>query len=819
MRIYAKLIILSLGLAIIPLGLVAVIFLYNAQKDLKREIYERLSAVSVLKKDRLETFFNSRKEDLRAVQGFLEVQTNLPTLEEFDQDRRNFVYFQASLQLNDQLRAFMNSYQYADILLLNTKGRVVFVANPEHVAAKMDKMVFEESQLAKAKEGVYISDPIAQENTAYPSVLYMILRALDPQGRFAGYVAFVVDMKVVYAFLADNTGIGQTAESFLGKETSDGKYLAISPLRYDPQAIFQKEVSPDPKETPANQTVLGAGIRHGLDYRGKKVLALWQHIHSLDWELVTKIDEEEAFAPVSNMRNLLISIVIVVLLLIGLSCVHFARSISGPIYRLREGAGIIGRGNLEHKVGVPTNDEVGELSRAFDEMVDNLKKTMASRDELEKEIEKRTEAEEQLRRMAKEFHSMSVHDPLTGVLNRRGLQDVLSKMLGMSQRMGLDVQALLLDLDNFKHINDAHGHGVGDAILTAVTQKIVQTVRQTDYVSRVGGDEFLVLLVDSKEADAVKVAEKIRVSVAQAAAASPEGQAVKTTCSIGIVPLGSAPLSVDVLLQKLHLSLHLSKGQGKNRIAYQGEQGRIELKNFDTTAAFKQVLMDGEKFYAASQPIFDLRNMTKTGYELLTRLDYEGYVAPEAFFAFARNADLLETVDYACMKTCLGTLKDLGKGKRVHINIFPTTLTEVPVERLLQDFSSAGHNIHFCLEINEQQIVGDPVCLVPPVARLKEAGVMIALDDYGFGRSCVEALILLEPDIVKIDKKIIKDIAKDQRKLNSLKRLLRVMESCKASVIAEGIENDQDLELLLELGVTSGQGFLMGKPEAPPNLG
>jgi EAL domain-containing protein (putative c-di-GMP-specific phosphodiesterase class I) len=102
--------------------------------------------------------------------------------------------------------------------------------------------------------------------------------------------------------------------------------------------------------------------------------------------------------------------------------------------------------------------------------------------------------------------------------------------------------------------------------------------------------------------------------------------------------------------------------------------------------------------------------------------------------------------------------------------------------------------------------------------KLKSAGIKIALDDYGFGHSSVETLVLLEPDIVKIDRKIVTGISQDARKFNSLKRLLKIIESCKATVIAEGIENQEDLQVLRDLGVPFGQGFLMGEPEVPPNL-
>ena len=174
MRIYTKLIILSLSLSILPLILVAGIFLYNAQKELTQEIFERLSAVSVLKKNSLEAFFTSRKEDLKAVQGFLDIKMNLPTLQEFDQDRTNFVYFQAALQLNDQLRAFMDSYQYADILLLDTDGTVVFVTNPAHSTTYLDKAIFKPADLRQARKGMYISDPVATKDLRYPYVLHMV---------------------------------------------------------------------------------------------------------------------------------------------------------------------------------------------------------------------------------------------------------------------------------------------------------------------------------------------------------------------------------------------------------------------------------------------------------------------------------------------------------------------------------------------------------------------------------------------------------------------------------------------------------------------
>lgn len=742
MRIYAKIIILSLSLSIIPLVLVAGIFLYNTQKELKGEIYERLNAVSVLKKNKLETFFSSRRDDLRAIQGFLDVQINLPTLQEFDRDRYSFAYSKAKWQLEDQLRAFMNSYAYADIFLLDTKGKVVFVANPSHAQLYLDRVIFNDTVLKEAKSDIYISGPVATKDWKYPYILYMISQARDTQGQFAGYIILIVDMNVVYGFISDNIGLGRTGETFLVKKIPGNEFLFISPLLYDDQAILNKKTAPAFK-------AVNKKINDSIDYRGNEVLALWQDIPFLNWELITKIDKQEVFASISNIRTLFFTICLLILILVVLGSLLFTESILNQIQKLQ---------------------------------------------------------------------AMTIHDPLTGVLNRRGFQDVLSNTFAMVQRMGLSVQVCLLDLDNFKQVNDRHGHGAGDAILVAIAQKIRQTVRHTDHIARVGGDEFMVLLLDSKQGDAVNVADKIRLSVAQTCVEVSVGEIVKTTCSIGIVPLGEIPVSTDELLQKLHLSLQLCKSQGKNRIAYQGEQVRIELKDPDAASEFKKILATGEKFTTASQPIFDLRDMTKVGFELLSRLDYDGYSSPDEFLLFARNANLLGIVDYACMKTCLKALKDTPVVKRVYVNMFPSTLAEISVDRLLGDFASAGKNISFCLEINEQQILGDPLYLIAPIMKIKNAGIMIALDDYGFGNSSIETLVLLEPDIVKIDKKIINGISKDARKHNSLKRLLKIIESCKASVIAEGIETREEFEALRNLGVIYGQGFFMGKPEIPVHL-
>ncbi|MEI8345799.1 MAG: EAL domain-containing protein, partial [Candidatus Omnitrophota bacterium] len=163
-------------------------------------------------------------------------------------------------------------------------------------------------------------------------------------------------------------------------------------------------------------------------------------------------------------------------------------------------------------------------------------------------------------------------------------------------------------------------------------------------------------------------------------------------------------------------------------------------------------------------------------------------------------------------KNCVTASKDLPPAIKRHLNIFPSTMIDIPVRNLLQVFEESTLNGSYCIEISEQQIIGDPSYLVEAVTQLKKSGVEIAIDDVGFGRSCLESLILLEPDVVKIDKKLVNGISKNEWCEHSLKRFLKVTEALGSEVIAEGIETLEDMETLVSLGVKYGQGYYLGRP-------
>jgi diguanylate cyclase (GGDEF)-like protein len=420
----------------------------------------------------------------------------------------------------------------------------------------------------------------------------------------------------------------------------------------------------------------------------------------------------------------------------------------------------------------------------------------------------------ELRTVNTRLAELAIRDPLTDLLNRRGLQEVLSQEIQRMRRGDGETHALLADLDDFKRINDTLGHAVGDIVLKEIALRLRETLRATDHVGRLGGDEFLILLPETRRAEALRVAEKVRFAISQITVLLGTGEAVRVTGSLGLVPLHRETASIDQLLMESHHCLYKSKRTGKNRISYclLGSEQDREIEECGALPDLSLLLLQSNPFRAVRQPICRLEDGVPVGYEFLTRSRIEGFENPDDFFRVSSETNLVTLTDHQCFKTCVEAGASLPAEIRRHLNLFPSTLIDLPVGQLLEAIPASCPKSSYCVEISEQQIIGDPSYLSEPVKKLKGFGILIAVDDVGFGRSCLESLILLEPHILKIDKKCVKGIAEDEARARSLTRLLKIAEDLGTEVIAEGIETEADLERLKGLGVKYGQGFLLGKP-------
>lgn len=461
---------------------------------------------------------------------------------------------------------------------------------------------------------------------------------------------------------------------------------------------------------------------------------------------------------------------------------------------------------------------VGALQRGAE---DFLIKGNIQREGLTRSIRYAIERHRGLREMARltkqlqaanvNLERLAIIDPLTELLNRRGLQQALSRENERLQRDATELLALLVDIDDFKGINELLGHSVGDIALREITRKLRDSVRGVDSVGRLGGDEFLLLLPKARASDATRIAERLRLKISTTSMQASTG-AMKVTASIGAMMLSADLRSIDEVLTHMQGILHRSKEEGKNRVSYGGDTFDDTQRRHKTQVDMCTSLARGDKLVTVRQAIFRLADEQIVGYEFLSRYFAGTLEMPDTFFRICSERNTVSLVDHHCLKKALEVCARMPDEGRFHVNLFPSTIIGIPTQHLLDEFPAVIPLNCFCIEISEQQLLGEPSYLIEPVRALQKAGIKIAIDDVGYGNSCVESLVLLEPDIIKIDKRCVIGVANDPIRIRHLERYVGMARQLGAEVIAEGIETKEELEILKNIGVEYGQGFLWGMP-------
>lgn len=421
--------------------------------------------------------------------------------------------------------------------------------------------------------------------------------------------------------------------------------------------------------------------------------------------------------------------------------------------------------------------------------------------------EKNLLLEDQLTAAQSHLDKLANKDLLTEVLNVRGLEQSLIAEQNRAGRAGAQLVGMLLNIDNFRRVNEGLGHAVGDVILKELSRRIGNTLRPSDHIGRIGRDEFLVLLPDTQLAYAMKVAERIRLSVSDSPLRN-ASDLIHLTVSAGVATLPQKVSSLEEVLTLTRSALKRSKLSGKNKVSV-ARDGASDDENPEARDIV-DVLCDATAFRTVFQPIIDLSSEQVAGYEILSRGPDGAFESPADFFRVCVENNILTAVDLSCVKLCIGATNGIKHNMRFHLNIFPSTLLDTPIEQLLSLFPKQQDGRVFCVEISEQQFVGDPAYMRDHVNALKQAGILVAIDDVGFGRSSLESLILLEPDLVKVDRKYVTGVSTDPAKTRLMKRLANVAKSLGAEIVAEGIENSDDIPVLKEIGVHYGQGWLFG---------
>lgn len=462
---------------------------------------------------------------------------------------------------------------------------------------------------------------------------------------------------------------------------------------------------------------------------------------------------------------------------------------------------------FEGEVSVRGNPEIAQLVVGFNGMLTELKKAQrASRD-----------AESRLTQQA-------LTDELTGLPNRRHLADHLAQSLAAARRHTSLMALLYIDLDGFKLVNDSLGHPAGDELLNAVAERLRARTRKDDFLARIGGDEFTIILngIGAKE-DAQTAAEKILATLNEPFRVG--GQEITIGASIGICTFPDYANDETDLLQQADSAMYAAKRAGRNRAMFftsdlgQAVRERLTLEN-----ELRRALAEGRDLFIHYQPEFDLASGTITRFEALARWSHPtlGSIPPSTFIPIAEESGLIHALGaYVLERACADALSwqaTAGQPVQVAINVSSVQFArDTFAAEVMEALRTTGLDPHLLqLELTESSTLIGVDRVTKSMQALREAGVTFALDDFGTGYSCLSYLPELGFDALKIDRAFVKNLLERTETRAMVRTLVSLAQELGMRIIFEGIETLEQLQLIEIMGGHEAQGFLLGRPTGDP---
>ncbi len=414
---------------------------------------------------------------------------------------------------------------------------------------------------------------------------------------------------------------------------------------------------------------------------------------------------------------------------------------------------------------------------------------------------------------------MAFYDTLTNLANRRLFNDRLERAIEQCQRNHTNAALLYLDLDHFKRVNDTLGHEAGDSLLKQVGERLTDAVRKEDTVGRLGGDEFAVLLTHiSTSSDAGRVAEKIAKSLTEPMAIS--GHNIVVTTSIGITVIPNDGSDANILMKNADLAMYRAKEQGRNNYQYFSEEMNTRAIAKLKTENELRTALEENQFELFLQPKIQLHNGQLVGFEALLRWHHpeRGILTPDKFIDVAEETGSIVDIGQWVIREACALSKqlqdELCETLQMAINISPRQFADPHfvsyTQRCIRKAKIDART--FEMEITETMLMEDAKATSDVIEQLHDLGVQIAIDDFGTGYSSLSYLKRFPIHTVKVDRSFIKEIPSSHDDMAITAAVIAMAHQLKMSVVAEGIETQEQLEFLLEHDCEMGQGYLYSKP-------
>lgn len=423
----------------------------------------------------------------------------------------------------------------------------------------------------------------------------------------------------------------------------------------------------------------------------------------------------------------------------------------------------------------------------------------------------------QRRRAEARIWQMASHDSLTGLANRVLFRKRLVSDLRQAGSSPIAVHTL--DLDRFKHVNDTLGHPCGDKLLKLVADRLRQCTRPDDVVARLAGDEFAILQREATSTDAVAaLASRIVASIG--APYEIEGQTVSVGVSIGLAIAPTHGREPDTLMKCADLAMYKAKNAGRGQFCFYDPELDREVQERRQLEADLRLAVELDQLELYYQPVIDMTSGLVTGYEALMRWHHpeRGMVPPSVFIPIAEEHGLIVVMgEWAIRQACKQAVS-LPDNTRIAINLSPVQLSSSTIRQtIMEALESTGlPGSRLVFEITETTLLQQSEHTMDMLRYLRQIGICIAMDDFGTGYASLSYLLSFPFDLVKIDRSFVAKLGVDGHDTDStavVRAMIEIANALGMKTIAEGVETEEQLARLQELGCVEAQGFLFSKPK------
>ncbi len=413
------------------------------------------------------------------------------------------------------------------------------------------------------------------------------------------------------------------------------------------------------------------------------------------------------------------------------------------------------------------------------------------------------------------IQNMASHDSLTGLPNRSSLTDTMHHIIATANRAPQRFGLLFIDLDHFKAVNDTLGHPTGDQLLREVARRLQAGVRDSDLVARLGGDEFVIMMSNATGRDGLlQLADKLIAIVGEPI--NLQGHEVKVSASIGMAWFPDDGEDVQSLLSNADMAMYKAKSLGRERaIAYSADLGEMAMERFEVEKGLRRALQEDE-FRLYYQPKIDFRTNRMLGVEALLRWQHpdHGLLPPDKFIRVAEESNFIVPLGQWVLETACKQIRQWQDARlpsfSIAVNLSAKQISDesfLPhLKSLLAETGAEPGRLE--LEITETMVMANPAASALLLATLRALGVKLSIDDFGTGYSSLSYLKQLPVDTLKVDRGFVKDLPHNRDDLAITRAVIAMAHSLSMRVVAEGVEDQQQFDLLKLEGCDEFQGYL-----------